>query len=232
MAPASPPSRSPRAASGRTRRARSRKRPSGTGWSSGTTRPPRSPTSPSSYCKKGDKVYVEGSIEYRSWQDREGQTRYTTEINARELILLSGQGDGAESVHRRRRSARPGRPPPRQGVVRGLPRGARRRGRRPAVLIPGLPRVVVQGAASVRHPDCRSLPALGIMRSCALLAGTPRPDRLPPARAGPSRRGRTTGHSDACPRDPPSPSDQRRARPLHGRRAERPRRLGGRVRHR
>ncbi|MBL8986561.1 MAG: single-stranded DNA-binding protein [Gemmatimonadales bacterium] len=44
------------------------------------------------YCKKGDKVYVEGSIEYRSWQDREGQTRYTTEITARELILLSGRG--------------------------------------------------------------------------------------------------------------------------------------------
>jgi single-strand DNA-binding protein len=49
------------------------------------------------YCKKGDKVYVEGSIEYRSWQDREGQTRYTTEINGRELILLSGKGDGSES---------------------------------------------------------------------------------------------------------------------------------------
>jgi single-strand DNA-binding protein len=49
------------------------------------------------YCKKGDKVYVEGSIEYRSWQDREGQTRYTTEINAKELILLSGRGEGAES---------------------------------------------------------------------------------------------------------------------------------------
>jgi single-strand DNA-binding protein len=49
------------------------------------------------YCKKGDKVYVEGSIEYRSWQDREGQTRYTTEITARELILLSGRGDGGES---------------------------------------------------------------------------------------------------------------------------------------
>jgi len=48
------------------------------------------------YCKKGDKVYVEGSIEYRSWQDREGQTRYTTEINGRELILLSGKGDSAE----------------------------------------------------------------------------------------------------------------------------------------
>lgn len=49
------------------------------------------------YCKKGDKVYVEGSIEYRSWQDREGQTRYTTEITARELILLSGRSDGAEA---------------------------------------------------------------------------------------------------------------------------------------
>ncbi len=49
------------------------------------------------FCKKGDKVYVEGSIEYRSWQDREGQTRYTTEINGRELILLSSKGDGAET---------------------------------------------------------------------------------------------------------------------------------------
>jgi single-strand DNA-binding protein len=48
------------------------------------------------YCKKGDKVYVEGSIEYRSWQDREGQTRYTTEINGRELIRLSGRGEGAD----------------------------------------------------------------------------------------------------------------------------------------
>jgi len=50
------------------------------------------------YCKKGDKIYVEGSIEYRSWQDREGQTRYTTEITARELILLSGRGDAGEGV--------------------------------------------------------------------------------------------------------------------------------------
>jgi single-strand DNA-binding protein len=49
------------------------------------------------YCKKGDKIYVEGSIEYRSWQDREGQTRYTTEIRGNELILLSGRGQGAES---------------------------------------------------------------------------------------------------------------------------------------
>ncbi|MGI9076196.1 MAG: single-stranded DNA-binding protein [Gemmatimonadaceae bacterium] len=46
------------------------------------------------YLKKGDKVYVEGRIEYRQWQDKENQTRYTTEINVRELIMLSGKSGG------------------------------------------------------------------------------------------------------------------------------------------
>jgi len=49
------------------------------------------------YLKKGDKVYVEGRIEYRTWEDREGNTRYTTEINARELIMLSGRMGGEEA---------------------------------------------------------------------------------------------------------------------------------------
>ncbi|HEY3935131.1 MAG TPA: single-stranded DNA-binding protein [Gemmatimonadales bacterium] len=48
------------------------------------------------FCKKGDKIFVEGEIDYRTWQDKEGQTRYSTEINGRELILLSGKGEGAE----------------------------------------------------------------------------------------------------------------------------------------
>lgn len=62
------------------------------------------------YCKKGDKVYVEGSIEYRTWQDREGQTRYTTEITARELIMLSSkssEGDDSYSGSRVAASAPP-----------------------------------------------------------------------------------------------------------------------------
>jgi single-strand DNA-binding protein len=46
------------------------------------------------YCKKGKPVYVEGAIEYRQWQDKEGQTRYSTEIRVRELILLGGRGEG------------------------------------------------------------------------------------------------------------------------------------------
>ena len=51
------------------------------------------------YVKKGDKLYVEGRIEYRQWQDKDGQTRYSTEINVRELIMLtskSASGAGAD----------------------------------------------------------------------------------------------------------------------------------------
>jgi single-strand DNA-binding protein len=44
-----------------------------------------------SYMKKGDKVYIEGQIEYRSWE-KDGVTKYTTEIVAREVILLGGDG--------------------------------------------------------------------------------------------------------------------------------------------
>ncbi len=46
------------------------------------------------YVHKGDKLYVEGRIEYRQWQDKEGQTRYSTEINVRELIMLSSPRGG------------------------------------------------------------------------------------------------------------------------------------------
>jgi single-strand DNA-binding protein len=44
--------------------------------------------------KKGDRIYVEGRIEYRTWEDREKQTRYVTEIIAREVLLLSSRGGG------------------------------------------------------------------------------------------------------------------------------------------
>ena len=46
------------------------------------------------YVKKGDKLFVEGRIEYRQWQDKENQTRYSTEINVRELIMLGGGAGG------------------------------------------------------------------------------------------------------------------------------------------
>lgn len=46
------------------------------------------------FMKKGDRIYVEGRIEYRTWEDREKQTRYTTEIIAREVMLLSPRSGG------------------------------------------------------------------------------------------------------------------------------------------
>jgi single-strand DNA-binding protein len=47
------------------------------------------------YLKKGYKVYIEGKIKKRSWQDKEGVTRYTTEIIADELNIIS-RPDSAE----------------------------------------------------------------------------------------------------------------------------------------
>ena len=46
------------------------------------------------YLKKGDRVYVEGEIEYRQYQDKDNVTKYATEIRAREVVLLGGRSDG------------------------------------------------------------------------------------------------------------------------------------------
>lgn len=43
------------------------------------------------YLKKGSAVYVEGRIRTRKWQDKEGQERYTTEIEANEMQMLGGR---------------------------------------------------------------------------------------------------------------------------------------------
>jgi single-strand DNA-binding protein len=62
------------------------------------------------YLHKGDRVYVEGRIEYRTYEDKEGQTRYVTEVNVRDLVMLSPRGDGgagSEGGESGRRSAAP-----------------------------------------------------------------------------------------------------------------------------
>lgn len=47
------------------------------------------------YVKKGSKLYIEGRIQTRSWDDKQtGQKRYMTEIHVRDLVLLSGRGEG------------------------------------------------------------------------------------------------------------------------------------------
>lgn len=66
------------------------------------------------YLSKGDRIYVEGRIEYRQWEGQDGQTRYTTEIRAREMIMLGGRGDREGGIRSggggRRRPAPRGEP--------------------------------------------------------------------------------------------------------------------------
>jgi single-strand DNA-binding protein len=72
------------------------------------------------YLQKGKQVYIEGRIESRSWDDKEGQKRYITEIVSEELILLGGGrgdsgsgpggGDYSQQPVSMPRSARPAAP--------------------------------------------------------------------------------------------------------------------------
>lgn len=45
------------------------------------------------YLRKGSQAYFEGSLQTRQWEDRDGNTKYTTEVKAREMMLLGGRGD-------------------------------------------------------------------------------------------------------------------------------------------
>lgn len=51
----------------------------------------------SNYLKKGRQVYIEGRIQTRKWQDKEGRDRYTTEILANTVQFLGSKGAGAGS---------------------------------------------------------------------------------------------------------------------------------------
>jgi single-strand DNA-binding protein len=48
------------------------------------------------YLKKGGKVYIEGRLQTRSWEDKQtNQKKYMTEVVASDLVLLGGRGEGA-----------------------------------------------------------------------------------------------------------------------------------------
>ena len=52
------------------------------------------------YMTKGKQIYVEGRLQTRSWDDREGNKRYTTEVRADQILMLGTRGDsgGARDV--------------------------------------------------------------------------------------------------------------------------------------
>ena len=50
------------------------------------------------YLDKGSKVYVEGKLQTRKWQDQAGNDRYTTEVLGQELTMLDSRGDSSGST--------------------------------------------------------------------------------------------------------------------------------------
>ncbi|MEM9754951.1 MAG: single-stranded DNA-binding protein [Pseudomonadota bacterium] len=76
------------------------------------------------YLRKGSKVYLEGQLETRKWQDQSGQDRYTTEVVLRqfrgEMTLLDGRGEGGGGGGPREIADDRGGPPDdRQGFAGG-----------------------------------------------------------------------------------------------------------------
>ena len=58
------------------------------------------------YLKKGRKVYIEGRLQYRDYEDKSGNKRYVTEIVVNDLVMLGSRQDGGE-----REESTPGAPP-------------------------------------------------------------------------------------------------------------------------
>ena len=50
------------------------------------------------YLHKGKQVYIEGRLQTRKWQDKNGQDRYTTEVVAELMQMLGNKGDGSKTV--------------------------------------------------------------------------------------------------------------------------------------
>ncbi len=52
----------------------------------------------SQYLTKGKQVYIEGRLQTRSYEDKDGQKKYSTEVVAEEIFLLGGRGEGGPAM--------------------------------------------------------------------------------------------------------------------------------------
>jgi single-strand DNA-binding protein len=60
------------------------------------------------YVKKGQQIYIEGKIQTRKWEDKDGNSRYTTEVVASNLVLLGKkEGGGNEETDQKARKTAP-----------------------------------------------------------------------------------------------------------------------------
>jgi single-strand DNA-binding protein len=67
------------------------------------------------YLRKGSQVYIEGKLQTRKWQDRDGNDRWTTEIIADEMQMLGGRGGGGGGSMPMNQDSGPSSPPPQAG---------------------------------------------------------------------------------------------------------------------
>lgn len=58
------------------------------------------------YAAKGSKVYVEGKLTTRKWQDKDGKDQYTTEVNASNFEFLGGKSEGGEPAQPKPQAAK------------------------------------------------------------------------------------------------------------------------------
>lgn len=66
------------------------------------------------YCQKGSSLYVEGSLQTRKWEDKEGNDRYTTEVKGQNFQFLGGGQGGGQSRTRPADSQSDSKPEPAQ----------------------------------------------------------------------------------------------------------------------
>ncbi|NJO82443.1 MAG: single-stranded DNA-binding protein [Blastochloris sp.] len=92
------------------------------------------------YLTQGTRVYVEGRLQTRKWQDRDGQERSTTEVVAHEMIILSAKKVSAVPVEGPEEGAPPATPKPQQRQQRTepaqTPPTTRRSRRKPLAAVP------------------------------------------------------------------------------------------------
>jgi single-strand DNA-binding protein len=66
------------------------------------------------YLAKGKTVYIEGRLQTRKWQDKDGKDRYTTEIVGEKMQMLSGRGEGGSQGQGQQRQGQGGNRPSQQ----------------------------------------------------------------------------------------------------------------------
>ena len=73
------------------------------------------------YVKKGSKIYVEGRLQTRKWQDKEGQERYTTEVRGDVMRMLDRRGESSGPMDQEPPAMEPRRSAPAKSPARPAP---------------------------------------------------------------------------------------------------------------